>query len=491
LIIKGFLLRCYRFNPQIVTENRNKMPSAYMMTWDGKDARWRKWYKKTLYVISCAALGVPPNKEQSYRAANAWWVAKKRELDAISPPPRHPGIADELSRRRDWARQNDPGLAEELTERLARLDVSEDEAAVELALTPDLDERIEALRSLGIDIPASISRVFLDGIIGDVRVFRARNARPSPKIPQDRTVGAQVEKFLEYQRARVKSGKPSVAEYDLIARYVGEFRDWMRPDSSVDAIDVDKWEAFYVHVLGLSCSVETKKKRYRYGREFVGWLSMKRVIPEPANLTSKKYRFEGGARKVPVMTPEEVKGLIEAAPGQLKLHLLLMANCGYTQTDIAELRPDQVDWKAGRIKRKRSKTENHADVPEVDYKLWPVTLALLLLYGHRDGALALTTQSGLAWVRDVMDASGKRSKTDAIKSNYAHLRKKGFSRPMKLLRKTSATLIEGHNPSYSSHFLGHSPRSIKDRSYTATNGQDFDEIVEWLGRQYGLTTNRN
>ena len=59
---------------------------------------------------------------------------------------------------------------------------------------------------------------------------------------------------------------------------------------------------------------------------------------------------------------------------------------------------------------------------------------------------------------------------------------------MKLLRKTSATLIESirEYAPYSSHFLGHSPRSIKDRSYTAPNRALFDEILEWLGRQYRL-----
>jgi hypothetical protein len=63
------------------------MPSAYLMTWDGKDARWRKWYQHKLHVVSCLKLGVPGTKEQSYRAANSWWIAKKKELDETPSEP--------------------------------------------------------------------------------------------------------------------------------------------------------------------------------------------------------------------------------------------------------------------------------------------------------------------------------------------------------------------------------------------------------------------
>ena len=36
-----------------------------------------------------------------------------------------------------------------------------------------------------------------------------------------------------------------------------------------------------------------------------------------------------------------------------------------------------MDWKEGRITRKRSKTSSHEGVPVVSYKLWPETLHLL------------------------------------------------------------------------------------------------------------------
>jgi hypothetical protein len=39
----------------------------------------------------------------------------------------------------------------------------------------------------------------------------------------------------------------------------------------------------------------------------------------------------------------------------LTLHLLLMANCGFTQQDVSDLSQDEVDWQLGTITRKRSK----------------------------------------------------------------------------------------------------------------------------------------
>jgi integrase len=74
---------------------------------------------------------------------------------------------------------------------------------------------------------------------------------------------------------------------------------------------------------------------------------------------------------------QEVRRLIDQASGQLKLHLLLVINCGMTQIDTSDLRLEQVDWGTERIIRKRSKTDDHPNVPTVNHKLWPLTFELL------------------------------------------------------------------------------------------------------------------
>jgi hypothetical protein len=168
-----------------------------------------------------------------------------------------------------------------------------------------------------------------------------------------------------------------------------------------------------------------------------------------------------------------------------------MANAGFTQTDIAELRDDEVDWSGGRIVRKRSKTRDHQDVPTVDYKLWSSTLELLRQY-RSGGEIVLLTETGNRWAYEVM-LDGKMKSTDNIASNYTHLKRKlkskGFdAKPLKLIRKTSASLLGSHEVygRFTSHFLGHSPRSIADKHYVRPDQHLFDEAIGWLGQQYGF-----
>ena len=64
--------------------------------------------------------------------------------------------------------------------------------------------------------------------------------------------------------------------------------------------------------------------------------------------------------------------------------------------------------------------------------------------------------------------------------------KLAFSKPFKLLRKTSATLIHSH-PQFRGLdplFLGHAPASIAERHYVATSKSALDEALVWLRSEY-------
>ena len=63
-------------------------------------------------------------------------------------------------------------------------------------------------------------------------------------------------------------------------------------------------------------------------------------------------------------------------------------------------------------------------------------------------------------------------------------------RTFKLLRKTSATLLRGHEK-YSGLedlFLGHAPRSMSDRHYASAPNQLLAGALGWLGAQFGLAS---
>jgi integrase len=438
------------------------------MTWDKSKQRWKKLYKGGWHRVTCTELGCPPTKEDSYQAANAWWQKRlaevNRTVELTSPSWFRARVQEQLERRRDWARDyGDDALAEAVGRSLEHFHSH-----------PEIPA--EALKE----------RYLPYGLLWSDRFARSRTG---PAVPSDRSVGGLIDRYLAGEQARVASGGLSVPAFANCRRSLLALRDWAGADTAVADIDVDRWEQWWLHLLRSDLAIETKRKALNHSRAFIEWASGMGLMSPPSNLHSRRHRFNGGARAVPTMAVADVHKLIDAAPGQLKMHLLLMCNCGMSQQDISDLAPSEIDWEAGRIRRKRSKTATHDAVPVVEYQLWPLAVELLRRYGHRTGDHALLTESGRPWVRDEIKPDGTRHRVDAVRSNYAHVAKRlKMSHPMKLIRKTSATLLASHpiHGRFDVHFLGHSPRSVADRHYVRPDQSLFDEAVQWLGQQYGF-----
>jgi integrase len=483
------------------------MPAQYEMKWLPKHRLWRRMLHGKRYVVSCRQLSkwagkpVPETKEGSYQIANAWWRAKSIEIGGSPPPPQpHADYIEEYRQKLRIAKQyGEHHVADALASEIARVekgglpsylcepDISDFEAWADTSSPieePPLDDEALEQRFLNYEIEEAFnpfSKVWED------RLARERRSN----VPPERTVSALVERYLKRERNRYDAGQISLSEYDLVSRYLEAFRDWIGAESPVEVINAERWDDYYGHLLQLAKSVEYKKKRLRYAKVFIEWTISMALIPPLPNLHNRKYRFGGRAKVPPIMTADEVRRLIKEAPGQLKLHLLLMANCGMTQKDISDLRQDEVDWSDGRIVRKRSKTADKKNVPTVNYKLWPETWALLQHYRQTEGDRVLLTNSGLQWVREWPGDDGKKHKTDAIASNYKHLRKRlSFGKSLKVFRKTSPTLMDRHEiyGRLWRLFLGQAPRGIAEINYINREGRFtlFDEAVEWLGRQYGF-----
>ena len=432
------------------------------MTWEPVKARWKKIFRGKSYTISCTTLGVPPSKTASYQAANAWWEDKKAEIEAAVPPHPMASVVAELERRRDWSDGQDDHETSKFLDGLAS----------------------QARQESG---PDSVTDMYYLGT-PEARAMWQDRLGHAPIVQGGRTIGEHADRFLEGRKARFRAGLLSAAQASLDDLSLRAFTDWIGRSTPIDRIDAARWEMWFLHVLASEISPSYKKRRWWTSRMFVSWMVELGLIVAPPNLMSKRFNFGSDLGEVEVMTVDQVRRLVSEAPGQLKLHLLLMLNCGMTQIDIRSLKPSEVDWERGRITRKRTKTKRIKAVPTVCYKLWPETLRLLREFGHRDGDHALLTESGRPWVRDGIKADGKRSKTDAIKSNFVHLaRRLKIETPMKLLRKTSATLL-ANSPEFGhlhALFLGHSPRSVADRHYVKTSETVLDHALDWLGHQYG------
>jgi integrase len=193
-----------------------------------------------------------------------------------------------------------------------------------------------------------------------------------------------------------------------------------------------------------------------------------------------------------VWTAAEYQLAIEKAPGNFKLALLLMGNCGMRQKDVSDLLDTEVDWRSGRITRKRSKTRRHKNVPTVSYKLWPATLDLLRQY--RSGKdHVLLTESGRLYVRSESKQDSRAKRADGFTSRWAHLKKQlrkelpEFRRDLKGIRATGASLLGQHETygRFAQLYLGHAPRSVADKHYVVPSQDLFDKAVAWLGQQLG------
>jgi integrase len=167
-----------------------------------------------------------------------------------------------------------------------------------------------------------------------------------------------------------------------------------------------------------------------------------------------------------------------------------MLNCGMTQKDIADLQHSEVDWDAGRIIRKRSKTRKHGAVPEVNYKLWPETVRLLRQERSKgQKGPVLLNANGQPLLSEEVTAEGKYKKNDNIKSAFHRLQKKTkINKPLKSLKKTSATLIRGSDEftSLESLFLGHAGGTIAHRHYAKAPQNLLDQAIDWLATEYWI-----
>ncbi len=426
------------------------MSRLFKMTWEKSKLRWRKMYRGKIYVISPNTLGCEPTKEQSYLAANAWWDAKLAEIKG-QPDARF----DHIVRVLETLKPDSPYQAGY-------------DSVINYVRRSATDPDVLETEMMEI-VPPSESMLVWGELL-------SRGKKPTPA---DRTVKHWVARFLALRKDEVAGRELSVAQYDLIRLCLDKFQEWIGADASIDKINPDRWVEWYRHLLNLEISVEYKKKRLANARNFISWLIEQGLIPGFASLFAKRYKFGNDKPEVKPVAREKIKGIIDQASGRLKLVLLLMANTGMNQIDIASLRPSE--YKEGRITRSRSKTKKQR-TRTVSWKLWETTRRLLDQYAETTGDRLFLTETSRAWVRDDM-IDGKRSKTDAAQSVYRHL-KTGVT--LKQLRQTSGDMIKGRfGKDVADHFLGHGQKPV-DAAYFSREQATLDQAVAWLGEQYGI-----
>jgi hypothetical protein len=137
-----------------------------------------------MYTVSCKQLGCPPTKEGSLAAANDWWEAKLKEIEAASP------TEEERSANafRVWWMVQDWG----------RLDEESREKPVDSLVGAGQYRKIKAQAGQLVD---------------------AAVKAPTP----DRTVKAQVDAWQMLLHGVCRSGQMSEGRFDTYCRNIGNF----------------------------------------------------------------------------------------------------------------------------------------------------------------------------------------------------------------------------------------------------------------------------
>ena len=432
------------------------MARKALMRWNVILKRWEKMYKgHRLYVVP-KTLNCPATKDDSLDAANAWFIARRSEIDGTPPP--------------------EPGHDEALTNALNALPdaaaalFSNDQEQSDAALRAILEEYDAQRPTRKAKIEAKVARV--------TEEMQRLIAEPGPEV--ERTVGVQ---FAAWS-ALVMASKKAHSTKKMKIHRLGFFVEYLGKSADASKIDESRWEGFFVWLIEKPFDDSHKARIQTDARNFVRYLFEKRILDSlPRNLRNSALAFGEKPKAIKVVPVSELRAFLLAATGQTRLHVLLALNCGLSAQDISDLADHQVDWTKGTITRKRSKTGHYDDVPTVCYQLWPETLELLQRYrSGRD--TVLLTKSGQPWIQSAFGETYRHS--DSIASCFKNIcAKTGLQITPRNLRTAASTILGTHSQYkfYAQYFLGHSPKTVADKHYVKPNDAEFFEALQWLRSQ--------
>lgn len=443
--------------------------------------------------VSCQDLGLPEHlwtKEGSRKAAYAFKLKLIGQFEAEQKLRHaHADYLDKLTERLQVATDlglDTTSIKNEIEETKALR--ADQNAYVDKYTAAKI---IAAELAFGIDLTGA-DPVALNTIFGSDDLWNDRKRR-SRTVEIGKTIGDAAKRFIEGKQDEARNKIRSADGADNIRRWLNRFIDFVGRQCAIDSITFDLWERWQRTCRAKSRDTQTAaaKDEYQTSKSFVRWLWKQDLLQLPKNF-SDNMRFPQWTPEIETYSTSEISETVKLASGQLKLHILLMINCGMTQRDISELKHEQIDWKTGVITRKRSKTELSKKTPLVSYKLWKDTLRELKKHLSKDPVLALTTKSGKPWCRKEIKQDGRLYKADNIATLWRNLRKRNpdavFLKSLKAVKKTSASLLRNNTEFSEFHdfFLGHSEKTTAGRNYAKLDQNKFANAVIWLGRQYGL-----
>jgi integrase len=510
-----------------------KLELTFQKGGNGRAGRWKKFYRGSTYY-----LGNGRNKSdlESYRKALAKWRKLEMKLNAELPDKRKPHekeydeVIGEWELVLSWAVQHgEDEQAAIAREKLAELRTRRekpkpppithadrlwsrfrpDQAVLreigEMATASRGHEELARFRAAMFQSAIAKNSSYVATMENDIAGVdslrraeiqwedRLANQGKVVASEETQTLEGWVKRYLGQQQHRVSAEDLSAGRFISGQAALGHFRDWVGPQILVSTISGQTLSSYHSHQLELiasnKCAPGYARDRMASVRAFIRWLWGQDAIEQlPKNIDSNELKIARRTVTPKTFEVAEIKELLGLSSGRTRLYILLGLNCGMQQKDISDLKTTDVAWRDGTITRKRSKTQKHQCVPTVTYQLWPETMALLREF-RSDSDVVLLNRNGDRLLQERLEEDGSYKKSDNIKNAYERvIRKASFSKPFKLLRKTSATLIDAEERfrGLDELFLGHAPSTIAKKHYTATGRSALDAALEFLRTKYEI-----
>lgn len=473
----------------------------YKLTYqDGQgNGRWRKTYKGKIYYF---ARREGESKDESHARCWKEFEEKKKEIDreSLGVEPWRLALLERIDnvRQRMIELQNNDTVENRQLWTLKAAELANYQSFLDNGINPFGSGEVTTEVPRGLTFEAG----------SELDEFPPPWATSNP-VEAARTLGENVKRFMDRQERQVSRGKLSPGRFDALRLALECFVAFVGEKQPIETVNGSTLSRYRDEVESLvdkpkdkgGISAYTGRDRLAIVAQFTRWAWQEELIGLPRILEAKReFTIALPTPEVKVFTDAELKRLLADASERTRLYILLMLNCGFQQTDIAELRQDEVDWKRGYVSRKRAKTRDHESVPTVTYKLWDVTFELLKQYRSESKQypeLALTNENGKP-LKTMEVVNGKQRIIDNIRKGYQRLQEKirnsktapmKIDKPLKLLRKTAASKL-GESSEYArfvQHFLCHSSgRTVADKFYVKPNQDQFDAAIEWLGQVLGI-----
>ena len=249
---------------------------------------------------------------------------------------------------------------------------------------------------------------------------------------EDANIGGLCDAFVEAKRHVLDSGELSLRSLQEYEESAAGIVDYFGRDRTLDSLgpaDFDKFRAkLSVGPKGkrspvtLSRHVRIARMVFKYAEDAGLVEGRVRFGPHFKQPSKRTLRLDRQSRDKRMFGAAEIRRMLKAAKPVMRSMILLGINCGFGDTDLANLPQSAVDLESGWAEFPRPKTGVERRCP-----LWPETVEALREAIEKrpqakqsdDDGLCFLTQTGRRWVRN--SGAGKQRWVDSLGQEFKKL----------------------------------------------------------------------